>query len=95
MYRQRWCPSSSPQEQSKIDFFRGFQRSPPQKKGPPEALWHRGGGKKKVRRRAIFPGRHRPSIVAACSLYGRVRDGNGWTPEAKSPNQIVEGLRLP
>lgn len=32
--------------------------------------------------RAIFPGGHPPSIVAADRLYLRVRDGNGCVPVA-------------
>ena len=31
------------------------------------------------RRRAIFPGRRQPSIVATDELNFRVRNGNGWT----------------
>ena len=30
-------------------------------------------------RRAIFPGRRQPSIVATDELNFRVRNGNGWT----------------
>ena len=30
-------------------------------------------------RRAIFPGRRQPSIVATGELNFRVRNGNGWT----------------
>ena len=35
--------------------------------------------------RAIFPGSHPPSIVAADRLYRRVRDGNGCVPVAQAP----------
>jgi hypothetical protein len=59
--------------------------SPLKTKVPPtEAVW--GDGKRKVRRGAIFPEGLPSSIVAASSLYDRVRDGNGWDPVAKPPN---------
>jgi hypothetical protein len=38
--------------------------------------------------RAIFPGSHPPSIVAADRLYLRVRDGNGCVPVARAPRMF-------
>ena len=38
--------------------------------------------------RAIFPGGHPPSIVAADRLYLRVRDGNGCVPVALAPRNF-------
>ena len=42
---------------------------------------------------AILPGGHPPSIVAASSLYDRVRDGNGWFAAAWSP-EILFTLKI-
>ena len=42
---------------------------------------------------AILPGGLPPSIVAASSLYDRVRDGNGWDAAALSP-EILFTLNL-
>src|SRR5262249_62016697 len=44
--------------------------------------------------RAIFPGGHPPSIVAADRLYLRVRDGNGCVPVAWVPRELSGSYTL-
>ena len=43
-------------------------------------------------RRAIFPGRRQPSIVATDELNFRVRNGNGWTLIVIGTNFVVADL---
>ena len=54
-------------------------------------------------RRAIFPGRRQPSIVATDELNFRVRNGNGWTlivistdwPFQRKGNKAVSAALFP
>ena len=43
----------------------------------------------KIWQQLIFPGGYPPSIVSASSLYDRVRDGNGWSPTAWPPENLM------
>ena len=46
-------------------------------------------------RRAIFPGRRQPSIVASDELNFRVRNGNGWTLTVIGTDFVLADLVLP